>query len=142
MPKHIDENGGRVTRSGIFVLAFLVGLTCRVYASDGNPGRAAYFKYCSACHGADGRGNGEVAPTMRPKPSDLTQLAKKHGGAFPSALVKETIDGRKAIAAHGSRKMPVWGDVFREERTAEDPDAHTRSQVQIIVDYLRSIQTN
>lgn len=79
---------------------------------------------------------------MRPKPSDLTQLAKKNGGTYPSALVKETVDGSKAIAAHGSSKMPVWGYVFREERTAEDPEAHARSQVQMIVDYLRSIQTN
>ena len=126
----------------LVLLSAHILLAGRAYASDGNPGRAAYFKYCSACHGADGSGNGEAAPAMRPRPSDLTQLAKKHGGTFPSALVKEGIDGRKAIAAHGSSKMPVWGHVFREERTAEDPDAHARSQVQIIVDYLRSIQTN
>jgi mono/diheme cytochrome c family protein len=132
------------TRSGGFVLAlaFCALLTCRADASNGNPGRAAYFRYCSACHGADGTGNGELAATMRPKPSNLTQLAKTHGGTFPSEQVKEIIDGRGAIAAHGSSKMPVWGTVFGAERTAQDPEAHIRSQIQIIVDYLRAIQTN
>src|SRR5262245_59778618 len=77
-------------------------------AGDGNPGRAAYFRYCASCHGGDGRGNGEVAGSMRPKPADLTQLAKKNGGAFPAAAVKEIIDGRRRMAAHGSAKMPVW----------------------------------
>lgn len=134
-----------MTASRILVVGVLVGhivLPCRTEASDGNPGRAAYFKYCSACHGADGRGNGEVARTMRAKPTDLTQLAKTHGGTFPSEFVKQAIDGRKPIAAHGSSKMPVWGHIFRDEATAENPDSHARSQIQIIADYLRAIQTN
>ncbi len=111
-------------------------------ASDGNPGREAYFKYCSSCHGADGRGTGEAARTMRPKPSNLTQLAKQHGGTFPSAQVKEIIDGRKSVAAHGSATMPVWGQVFSQEQAHEAPEAHSRSQIQLLVGYLRSIQTN
>jgi hypothetical protein len=31
---------------------------------------------------------------MRPKPPDLTQLAKRNKGAFPTVLVINTIDGR------------------------------------------------
>jgi mono/diheme cytochrome c family protein len=129
----------------MFALVLLAGcalLASHAYASDGNPGRAAYFEYCSRCHGADGRGNGEAAHNMRPKASDLTQLAKKHGGTFPAAQVAAIIDGRRPLAAHGSSKMPVWGRAFAEEKTAEDPEAHARSQIQIVVDYLRSIQTN
>jgi len=117
-------------------------LVRRMDASDGNPGREAYFKYCSSCHGVDGRGNGEAARTMRPKPSNLTQLAKQHGGTFPSAQVKDIIDGRKSVAAHGSATMPVWGQVFSREQAQEVPEAHSRSQIQLLVDYLRSIQTN
>jgi hypothetical protein len=79
---------------------------------------------------------------MRPKPSDLTQLARKHRGTFPAAQVTEIIDGRHSVPAHGGSKMPVWGRVFVQEHTAEDPEAHARSQIQIVVDYLRSIQTN
>jgi len=110
-------------------------------ASDGNPGREAYFRYCSSCHGTDGRGGGEVAKSLRKKPADLTQLAKRNGGTFPQAEVKEFIDGRKRLAAHGSSAMPVWGKVFAEEKSYESPDAHTQSQVQLIVDYLATIQT-
>ena len=110
-------------------------------AANGNPGRAAYFRYCAACHGDDGRGNGEVAGSMRPKPSNLTQLAKKNGGIFPSAQVKEIIDGRKRVAAHGSAKMPVWGTVFAAEKSYEQPEAHAQSQIKLITNYLASIQT-
>ena len=130
--------------SRLFVVALIAGgasLACRTYAADGNPGRAAYFRYCSSCHGADGRGDGVVARTMRPKPPDLTLLAKEHGGMFPSEQVRDSIDGRKQIAAHGSSKMPVWGTVFSAQPAAESPEAHARSQVQMITDYLRSIQT-
>jgi mono/diheme cytochrome c family protein len=111
-------------------------------AANGNPGRDAYFRYCSSCHGADGRGNGEVAGSMRPKPADLTQLARKNGGDFPAAEVKEVIAGRKRVAAHGSSKMPVWGEVFAEEQSYEPAAAHAQSQIELITGYLASIQTN
>lgn len=134
----------RATASGLLV-ALLAGgvlLARLASAANGNPGRDAYFRYYSACHGDDGRGNGEVAGSMQPKPADLTQLAKKHNGTFPYAEVKEIIDGRKRIPAHGSSKMPVWGKVFVEEKTYEQPEAHAQSQTQIITSYLASIQTN
>ena len=133
-----------MTTPGKFALALFAGyalLAGRAYGSDGNPGRAAYFEYCSRCHGADGRGGGKAVRSGQPKPSDLTQLARKNGGTFPAAQVTQIIDGRRSIAAHGSSKMPVWGRVFTQEQSAETPEAHARSQVQIIVDYLRSIQT-
>lgn len=111
-------------------------------ASDGNPGREAYFRYCASCHGEDARGHGEVARSMRLKPPDLTQLARKHHGTFPDSQIKDAIDGRKRIAAHGSTKMPVWGQVFSQEQTYEPAEAHARSQVRLLVDYLRSIQAD
>ena len=131
--------------SGWLVLRLLaVGVLFgeRSYASDGRPDRAAYFRYCSSCHGADGRGNGVVAGDLRTPPTDLTQLAKKNGGTFPYTQVRESIDGRKRIAAHGSSEMPVWGQVFAGEKTYEQPEAHAKSQVHIITDYLSTIQGN
>jgi mono/diheme cytochrome c family protein len=127
-----------------FAAALLAGgalLASPISAADGNPGRSAYFKYCSACHGDDGRGNGVVAESLRPKPADLTQLAKQHGGSFPYAEVKEIIDGRKRVAAHGRSKMPVWGKVLAEEPAYEEPEAHAQSQIELITRYLASIQT-
>jgi mono/diheme cytochrome c family protein len=139
-----------ITCGAIGRIAFVVAVSAscaavpmgRVDASDGNPGRVAYFKYCSACHGDDGRGDGVVASTMRPKPANLTTLAQRHGGVFPDAQVRDIIDGRTPIAAHGASKMPVWGRAFAEEQTWEEPQAHSQSQVQLIVDHLRSIQAS
>jgi hypothetical protein len=79
---------------------------------------------------------------MRPRPADLTQLAKRHGGTFPYDEVKEIIDGRKRVDAHGSAKMPVWGKVFAEAQTSMPPEAHAQSQIDLITTYLGSIQTN
>lgn len=119
------------------VLAF----TQRAAASDGNPGRQAFFRYCSSCHGYDGRGNGEVAASLTPKPADLTQLAKRHGGTFPLAEVVAYIDGSKRVAAHGTAKMPVWGKVFAKEESYEQPGKHAQSQMRLIANYLSAIQT-
>lgn len=128
-------------RAFVALLALGGWLAQPASAADGNPGRAAYFKYCSSCHGDDGRGGGVVARALQPKPPDLTQLAAQHGGTFPYDAVKTAIDGRQRVAAHGSSKMPVWGKVFAAEQTPMQPEAHARSQVQLIVNYLASIQT-
>jgi mono/diheme cytochrome c family protein len=131
-------------RSRIAVVMLLAGgalIAGRLYASNGYPGRTAYLRYCSSCHGDDGKGGGVVAQSLRIKPPDLTQLAKRHGGTFPYDEVRATIDGRQRLAAHGNRKMPVWGTVFGKEQTYETPESHVRSQVNLLVDYLSTIQT-
>ncbi len=114
----------------------------RASAGDGNPNREAYFKYCSSCHGEDGRGGGEAAWGKRPKPADLTQLTRRHRGAFPAEHVLEVIDGGISVAAHGTIRMPAWGKVFSEEQAYAPADAHRQSQLRLLVDSLRSIQTN
>ncbi|MGH7789180.1 MAG: c-type cytochrome [Candidatus Binatia bacterium] len=112
-------------------------------AEEGNPAsRAAYLKYCSACHGEDGRGDGIVATAMRPKPIDLTQLTPA-GGPFPRARVMESIDGRRRIAAHGDSEMPVWGEIFLAETgpSLSEP-AEVRGRVQLITEYVKAIQAH
>lgn len=127
---------------GIATFGLVVALSIAqvAMAGNGNPGREAYFRYCSSCHGLTGQGDGEVAESLRTPPADLTQLSQKHGGAFPNDEIRQTIDGRKRIPAHGSSEMPVWGQVFVAEKTYEKPEAHARSQISLIVDYLASIQ--
>ncbi len=114
-----------------------------VQAEEANPGRAAYLKYCGACHGPEGKGDGVVATVLRPKPIDLTQLAKNKGGRFPRADVQDSIDGRKPIQAHGETGMPVWGQVFTESKgftlTAQP---EVRGQLQLITEYVQSIQAH
>ena len=51
------------------------------------------------------------------------------------------IDGRRSVAAHGSREMPVWGAVFEEERKGQPYPGYTGLlQSRLLTDYLRSIQ--
>lgn len=38
-------------------------------------GKVYYSYYCIFCHGADGRGNGEVGKSYNPKPADLKSSA-------------------------------------------------------------------
>jgi mono/diheme cytochrome c family protein len=81
-----------------------------VSAADG-PGM--FRAYCSVCHGLDGMGDGPAASALRKRPADLTQLGRKYGGKFPAFHVANVIAGADVVAAHGSRDMPIWGNVFR-----------------------------
>lgn len=76
-------------------------------------GPEMFVAYCSVCHGKDGRGGGPAADALKKRPADLTQLTRKNGGIFPSAKVETVIQGDTASGAHGSRDMPIWGNVFR-----------------------------
>ena len=102
-----------------------------------------FLRYCASCHGADAKGSGPVAASLRRPPSDLTTLAKRSGGRFDEAAVMAAIDGRRVVAEHGSREMPVWGAVFEEKREGQPFQAYTGLlHSRALSDYLRSIQVN
>jgi mono/diheme cytochrome c family protein len=110
-------------------------------AAQKEEGRAHYLRYCAACHGAEGKGDGTVSRSLKLKPLDLTQLQKRNKGVFPSDKIMATIDGRTRIDAHGESKMPVWGEIFEKQATAEkDPSAASAAKVTTIVEYLSTIQ--
>ena len=99
---------------------------------------------CMPCHGAEGRGDGPLAHSLKMPPADLTAIAKVNKGKFPSKKVAEIIDGRAAVAAHGPRDMPVWGDRYRVATEAgESPaevETRARAQINALVRYLEAIQ--
>jgi hypothetical protein len=78
------------------------------------------------------------------RPADLTQIAKSNGGIFPAARVAEIIDGRAAVAAHGLREMPVWGERYRATRETGESlaslEQRVREQIAALVAYLAGIQ--
>jgi mono/diheme cytochrome c family protein len=103
-------------------------------------GKSIYEQRCASCHGSDGKGHGVVAPALKTAPADLTELAEKNGGTFPRAKVLETTDGRAAVAAHGARKMPVWGRVFEDEVAGPYGAAAARAEIQALADAIESMQ--
>jgi mono/diheme cytochrome c family protein len=108
--------------------------------SDG-AGRQFFERYCSACHGVDGKGQGPVAPVLLTPPADLTQIAKRRGGAFPVAEIAAYIDGRSEVRAHGSRDMPVWGERFSEQVGGGSlGEEVVRGNLLILIQYLQSLQ--
>jgi mono/diheme cytochrome c family protein len=104
-------------------------------------GEVVYQRYCGACHGPHGEGDGLAGTFITPKPPDLTKLAARDGGTFRTMAIMLYVDGTETVRAHGDPAMPVWGEIFRLE--AADP-ATRRSEVQgkllLITEYLRSIQ--
>ncbi|HEY8520054.1 MAG TPA: c-type cytochrome [Gammaproteobacteria bacterium] len=104
-------------------------------------GEELFERFCAACHGPEGRGDGPVARTLNVLVPDLTQIATRRGGRFPAFEIRETIDGRALVTAHGTRTMPVWGYEFWVEQGGDVvAEREARSIVDRLVEYLESIQ--
>lgn len=108
-------------------------------AGEAAMGQVIYSRYCAACHGRGGAGDGPVAPGLVRKPVDLTALASKSAGKFPFDKVARSIDGRQTPRAHGTPDMPVWGEVFGKTTGTDAPSVE--AAVQRITHYVWSIQT-
>lgn len=104
---------------------------------DYNSGEYLYRTFCASCHGESGRGDGPVADLLRRPAADLTAIAARAGGTFPRDTIVAVVDGRTAVASHGPREMPVWGDVLR---VVEPDDAATRRRIEALVKYVESMQ--
>jgi mono/diheme cytochrome c family protein len=76
-------------------------------------GPEMFRAYCAVCHATDGRGGGPAAESLKKRPADLTQLSRKNSGKFPAVHVANVIQGWGSEGPHGSRDMPIWGNVFR-----------------------------
>jgi mono/diheme cytochrome c family protein len=100
-------------------------------------GEAMYKEFCAACHGADARGNGPAASTLKTRPPDLTMLAKRHGGKFPYDYVLSILRFGPGSPAHGSSDMPTWGPIFQGiDKNSE----HAQDRIKNLADYLTSLQ--
>ena len=92
---------------------------------------------CAVCHGADAKGGGPAAAALRKAPPDLTMLSKKNHGSFPTQRVRDFIDGKETVAAHGTREMPMWGEEFKA--LGNDPAA-IQYRVVTLATYIESLQ--
>jgi mono/diheme cytochrome c family protein len=94
--------------------------------------------YCASCHGKTGKGDGPVASALKARPPDLTTLARRSNGAFPTDRVLAILAGTAPqVAAHGSRDMPVWGPIFR----GLDPsEPRVALRIENVVAYMAAFQ--
>src|SRR5690606_41937406 len=104
-------------------------------------GGELFQRFCAACHGESARGDGPAAAALAAAVPDLTRLSQRNGNVFPAADVRDIIDGRSPVVAHGTRRMPVWGYKFRVGEGADvEAERASREIIDKLVEYLRSIQ--
>lgn len=101
-------------------------------------GKEMFESYCAVCHGKDAKGNGPAASALKVPPPDLTQLAKKNGGKYPSAHVAAVLRGQADVASHGSRDMPIWGPLFSS--ISQGHEGQVQQRVANLVEYLEKLQ--
>ena len=101
-------------------------------------GKEMFKDYCAVCHGADAKGGGPAASALKTPPPDLTTLAQKNGGKYPSAHVASVIRGQADMASHGSKDMPVWGPLFTS--ISQGHESQVQQRVANLVDYIQTLQ--
>jgi mono/diheme cytochrome c family protein len=124
----------------VLALALAAGLALALPVSasaeelGGYDGVQLYKRLCASCHGPEGAGDGPVAASLRNRPPDLAGIAARRGGQFPDDKLRQIIDGRAGVAAHGGRDMPVWGNDLK--LAGADPEA----LITRLVGHLRTLQ--
>lgn len=107
-------------------------------------GQSSYLANCAVCHGAGGQGDGPYAGYLTRKPATLTTIRERNHGIFPLEYLYKVIDGREMVAAHGTRDMPVWGEVFRTESVQDfwpwGSEQLVRGKILELIYYIQMIQ--
>lgn len=109
-------------------------------------GKREYMSNCAVCHGESGKGDGSYFELLKTRIPDITQISKRNEGVFPFDQVYQVIDGRKQLAAHGSREMPIWGRAYsiKEAQYYGDmpyvPGVFVQVRILSLIDYLYSLQ--
>ena len=123
-----------------FVILAVLGLAACV--DEPIDGRTAYLENCASCHGLDAKGDGPMARGLTTAPPDLTMIASRNGGVFPTDQVMSTIDGLDR-GEHFNAAMPEFGagdmgaTVIVEEDGLGTP---VPMQLLVLAEYLESIQ--
>lgn len=138
--------------SFVVTLFVIAGFSYRAYAQDkpkiervpakntaADSGQEMFRTYCAVCHGPDAKGDGPAAPALKKQPANLTQLSKKNGGKFPAVTVTQFIEGEETLPAHGSRDMPIWGNIFRRMDTSPTGTI-TKLRIHNLATYIESLQ--
>jgi mono/diheme cytochrome c family protein len=112
-------------------------------------GAREYNTNCAVCHGLQGRGDGPYADHLTIRMPDITLLSQKNGGVFPFQRVYNVIDGTEMLRGHGTRQMPIWGQLysFRAEEDyfswrafPWDAQGFVRARILALTDFIARLQ--
>ena len=124
------------------VLAFLVAASGAI-AEDAVEGGRLYAAHCAVCHGPSAMGDGPMVPVLTIAPPDLTTLAERYGGEFPTEYTVQRIDGDESLISHGG-PMPVFADILDGPSgvllSEAGTDIVTSTAIVDIVTWLKSVQ--
>ena len=116
---------------------------CMTTPPEVSRGAQLFQDNCSGCHGNSGEGDGPAAADLTPKPADLTRIAARNGGTFPTAQVMSAIDG---YTRQGTRsKMPEFGAYLKDAEmvlvdVGDGVKTPTPEPLYAVTLYLESIQ--
>lgn len=120
-----------------------MALATPAMAQDTLQGEALFGFYCATCHGNGASGDGPMSPSLVVAPADLTTLAARNDGVFPTTRVIMRIDGRDPLVSHGSM-MPVYGDFFEGNEVVTKAETGqpimTSQPILDLLAYLQSLQ--
>lgn len=122
----------------------LIALMCLpAAAQDIEEGFATYAANCATCHGIEARGDGPMAALLTIPPPDLTGLAARNDGAFPTARVIQRVDGTTEVLAHGGA-MPMFGRLMQGPSVAilapDGSEIVAQEAIANIVGWLEGVQ--
>lgn len=137
--KSTQRRLGVLAAAGALILLYSAPAFAGQRATTPAAGSGLFVNYCASCHGPNAKGNGPMADVLTTKPADLTTIARRNGGKFPSDVVFRTIDGRNPMKGHGGQEMPVWGNAFLRAEGGATPEV-IRQRIEALVSYLESIQ--
>ena len=128
---------------GAVAALVLSGCTPEAKDSDLPTGAEDFANFCSACHGASGKGDGPAAEGFDVKPANLTEIALRNGGVYPATQVMAKIYGYTG-GQDGDRVMPKFGALLQSETVLYDggdgiPTPTPLRLVQL-AEYVQSIQ--
>ena len=103
---------------------FVAVTACSATAADLAAAKKEFVRFCSKCHGLEGKGDGPQADALGTKPRDFTDCARMK--TIPDATAFTAIK-EGGEAAHLSKDMPAWKDGM------DDDEIHD------LIAYIRSL---